>query len=141
MNSADMPPAVVPAASQADRADGAEGTLAAELAGTAAPPQDPAAPAGPPGSVTGPAAPPAARGLALRVPAWSASTRISVNNDPERIGISPGYHVLHRPWQPGDVVTLDGISQTIEVTAAGRLLPPAGPGPAAAGGPGQQRRP
>ena len=52
------------------------------------------------------AAPPAARGLALRVPAWSASTRVSVNDDPERAEVSPGYHVLHRPWQPGDVVTL-----------------------------------
>ena len=52
------------------------------------------------------AAPPEARGLALRVPAWSGSTRVSVNNDPERAGISPGYHVLHRPWRKGDVVTL-----------------------------------
>jgi DUF1680 family protein len=52
------------------------------------------------------AAPQAARGLALRVPAWSAATRVWVNNDPERTGVSPGYHVLHRPWRPGDVVTL-----------------------------------
>ena len=51
-------------------------------------------------------APPEARGLALRVPAWSGSTRVSVNNDPERAGISPGYHVLHRPWRKGDVVTV-----------------------------------
>jgi hypothetical protein len=52
------------------------------------------------------AAPQAARGLALRVPAWSASTRVSVNNDPERTEVPPGYHILHRPWRPGDVVTL-----------------------------------
>src|SRR5437763_11378818 len=52
------------------------------------------------------AAPPEARGLALRVPAWSGSTRVSAGNDPERAGISPGYHVLHRPWQKGDMVTL-----------------------------------
>ncbi len=52
------------------------------------------------------AAPQAARGLALRVPAWSASTRISVNNDSERTGISPGHHVLRRPWRPGDTITL-----------------------------------
>jgi uncharacterized protein len=52
------------------------------------------------------AAPQAARGLALRVPAWSASTRVSVNNDPERTEVSPGYHILHRPWRPGDVVAL-----------------------------------
>jgi DUF1680 family protein len=52
------------------------------------------------------AAPQAAAGLALRVPAWSARTRISVNNDPERTGLTPGYHVLRRSWQPGDLVTL-----------------------------------
>jgi len=52
------------------------------------------------------AAPRAGRGLALRVPAWSASTRISVNNDPERAVVSPGYHVLRRIWQPGDVITV-----------------------------------
>jgi len=52
------------------------------------------------------AAPRAARGLALRVPAWSASTRVSVNNDPERTEVSPGYHILHRPWRPDDVVSL-----------------------------------
>ena len=52
------------------------------------------------------AAPLAARGLALRVPAWSASTRISVNNDPERSEVSPGYHILRRPWRPGDVITV-----------------------------------
>ena len=52
------------------------------------------------------AAPPEARGLALRVPAWSGSTRVSVGNEPERTGISPGYHVLHRPWHKGDVITL-----------------------------------
>ena len=51
-------------------------------------------------------APPEARGLALRGPAWSGSTRVSVNNDPERAGISPGYHVLRRPWRKGDVVTV-----------------------------------
>jgi DUF1680 family protein len=58
------------------------------------------------------AAPQAARGLALRVPAWSASTRVSANNDPERTGISPGYHVLHRPWRPGDVISAPGMAVT-----------------------------
>ncbi len=52
------------------------------------------------------AAPRAGRGLALRVPAWSASTRISVNNDPERAVVSPGYHILRRIWQPGDMITV-----------------------------------
>jgi len=51
-------------------------------------------------------APQAGRGLALRVPAWSANTRILVNNDPERTVVSPGYHILHRRWQPGDVITV-----------------------------------
>jgi len=52
------------------------------------------------------AAPQAGRGLAVRVPAWSATTRISVNHDPERTGISPGYHLLHRTWRAGDLVTV-----------------------------------
>ena len=52
-------------------------------------------------------APPDARGLALRVPAWSARTGITVGHDPERTGISPGYHVLRRTWQKDDLITLD----------------------------------
>jgi uncharacterized protein len=138
-------------------------------------------------------APQAGRGLAFRVPAWSSNTRILVNNDPERTVVSPGYHIFHRRWQPGDVitvhldvtprwtypdrrvdavrgcvaiergplvycfeqadqlggarlddlviqpggvlgerpVTLDGIGQTIEVTAQGVRLPPAPPAQAA----------
>ena len=51
-------------------------------------------------------APQAGRGLTLRVSAWSANTRILVNNDPERAEASPGYHILHRRWQPGDVITV-----------------------------------
>lgn len=77
------------------------------------------------------AAPQAGRGLALRVPAWSADTRISVNNDPERSVVSPGYHMLHRTWRAGDMITVhldvtprwtypDGVGQTIEVTAPAR---------------------
>jgi DUF1680 family protein len=52
------------------------------------------------------AAPSAGRGVALRLPAWSANTRISVNNDPERTLVSAAYQVLHRQWRPGDVITL-----------------------------------
>jgi uncharacterized protein len=52
------------------------------------------------------AAPPAARGVALRVPAWSTTTRISVNNDSERASASAAYRFLHRRWQPGDLITL-----------------------------------
>ena len=51
------------------------------------------------------AAPPAARGLALRVPAWSAGARVAVN-EAERAEASPGYHVVRRLWKPGDLVTL-----------------------------------
>jgi DUF1680 family protein len=29
-----------------------------------------------------------------------------VNDDPERAEVSPGYHVVHRTWAPGDMVTL-----------------------------------
>jgi uncharacterized protein len=46
------------------------------------------------------------RGVALRVPAWSASTRISVNDEAERAGVPASYQVLHRRWEPGDVITL-----------------------------------
>jgi DUF1680 family protein len=52
------------------------------------------------------AAPPDARGLALRVPSWSPGARVAVNDDPERVEVSPGYHLVHRVWAPGDVVTL-----------------------------------
>jgi DUF1680 family protein len=55
------------------------------------------------------AAPAAERGIALRIPAWSAHTRISANNkdhDPERSLVLPAYHHLRRAWQPGDEITL-----------------------------------
>jgi uncharacterized protein len=52
------------------------------------------------------AAEPGARGLALRVPGWSAGARVTVNDDPGRAEISAGYHRVHRSWAPGDVVTL-----------------------------------
>jgi uncharacterized protein len=53
-------------------------------------------------------APDAACGLAVRVPAWSRGTRLSVNGtpvtpDPAR----PGYLVVTRRWKPGDVVACD----------------------------------
>jgi hypothetical protein len=51
-------------------------------------------------------APEAERGLALRVPAWSASTRVSTNNDAERAGFSPGYLLIRQTWRAGDLVTL-----------------------------------
>jgi DUF1680 family protein len=55
------------------------------------------------------AAPAAERGIALRIPAWSTHTRVSVNNenhDPERAVVPPAYHHLRRAWRPGDEITL-----------------------------------
>jgi uncharacterized protein len=55
------------------------------------------------------AAPAAERGLALRVPAWSRNTRISVNkedHDPERAVVLPAYQHLRRLWRPGDEITV-----------------------------------
>ena len=52
-------------------------------------------------------APPAARGLALRVPAWSAAAAFKINNSPERsVAAHAGYLKLHQEWQPGDEITL-----------------------------------
>jgi len=50
------------------------------------------------------AAPPAERGIALRIPAWSSRTRISVNGEDRAAGSS--YHQLRRRWQPGDEISL-----------------------------------
>ena len=53
------------------------------------------------------AAPSAARGLALRVPAWSSSTSFTINNSAERTVVPQvGYLRLHREWRPGDEITL-----------------------------------
>ncbi len=54
------------------------------------------------------AAPPAPRGLALRIPAWSTSTRVTINDSAERAVVpQAGYLLLHQQWRPGDVLTLD----------------------------------
>jgi DUF1680 family protein len=53
--------------------------------------------------VTG--APPAPAGLALRRPAWSASGHLLLNGQP--VPADPagaGYLLVHRQWQPGDVL-------------------------------------
>ena len=43
--------------------------------------------------------------LALRIPAWSAATTLSVNG--EAVAVTPGtYAEITRAWQPGDRVTL-----------------------------------
>jgi uncharacterized protein len=53
------------------------------------------------------AAPAVARGLALRIPGWSAATAYKINNHAER-AVAPltGYLKLHQEWRPGDEVTL-----------------------------------
>jgi DUF1680 family protein len=53
------------------------------------------------------AAPPSPRGLALRIPAWSANTSYKINNFAERSVAQPaGYLLLHQEWRPGDEITL-----------------------------------
>jgi DUF1680 family protein len=53
------------------------------------------------------AAPPASRGLALRIPAWSTSTSVKINDHPERTVVpQAGYLLLHQEWRPGDEITL-----------------------------------
>jgi uncharacterized protein len=54
------------------------------------------------------AALPQARGLALRVPAWSAATKLKVNDSSERtVPPHTGYLHLHRVWRTGDQITLN----------------------------------
>ena len=55
-------------------------------------------------TVTG--APPAPAGLAVRVPAWSPRPRLLLNGQP--LAADPagaGYLLVHRQWQPGDVLS------------------------------------
>ncbi len=53
--------------------------------------------------VTG--APPAPAGLALRVPAWSTSGHLVLNGQPwSADSAGAGYLLVHRQWQPGDVL-------------------------------------
>jgi uncharacterized protein len=53
------------------------------------------------------AAPPAPREVALRIPAWSAATGVTVNNSSERMVPSlQGYLRLRRQWRRGDAVRL-----------------------------------
>ncbi|MBV9445533.1 MAG: glycoside hydrolase family 127 protein [Streptosporangiaceae bacterium] len=53
------------------------------------------------------AAPSTARGLALRIPDWSASTSFKINNFSERsVAQHTGYLLLHQEWRPGDEITL-----------------------------------
>jgi DUF1680 family protein len=51
------------------------------------------------------AADPGERGLGLRIPAWSAVTRV-IDSSERRVQ-SPGYLLLRRSWTPGQEVTLE----------------------------------
>jgi DUF1680 family protein len=45
--------------------------------------------------------------LRLRIPGWSAKTKVAVNGE-EQAGMKPGsYLAIDRTWKPGDVITLD----------------------------------
>jgi len=47
------------------------------------------------------------RGLAVRVPRWSAASRYALNDSPERAVVpAHGYLLLRRRWRPGDRVTV-----------------------------------
>jgi hypothetical protein len=51
-------------------------------------------------------APPGPAGLALRRPAWSPSPHLLLNGQPvPAVATAAGYLVLHRRWQPGDVLS------------------------------------
>jgi uncharacterized protein len=53
------------------------------------------------------AAPPAPRGLALRIPGWSVNSSFKINGSAERAVVpQPGYLLLHQEWRPGDEITL-----------------------------------
>jgi uncharacterized protein len=49
-------------------------------------------------------APPQECGLALRVPAWSAPPVLLLNDNPAGASAEPGYLVVRRRWQAGDVL-------------------------------------
>ena len=44
--------------------------------------------------------------LALRIPAWSARTGLTVNGVPEPVEVRSGYVTVRRTWRPGDQVIL-----------------------------------
>jgi DUF1680 family protein len=51
---------------------------------------------------------PATFAVNLRIPAWSGGARLSVNGQPvEPLKMARGYAVIHRRWEPGDLVELD----------------------------------
>jgi len=53
------------------------------------------------------AADPGERGLAIRVPEWSAAASYRLNDEPERRVQSTGYLTLRRSWSPGDELVLE----------------------------------
>lgn len=63
--------------------------------------------------------------LSLRIPSWSAGTKVSINGRPQS-GVKSGeYFTIERTWKNGDIITVD-IGMTIhswrgELQAAGKL--------------------
>ena len=45
--------------------------------------------------------------VAMRIPAWAASSKLLVNGKPALATSAKGYALIHRKWRAGDVVTLD----------------------------------
>jgi uncharacterized protein len=70
--------------------------------------------------VTG--APPAPAGLALREPAWSTSGHLLLNGQPLAAGpAGAGYLLVHRQWQPGDVLRYE-LALTPRLTSPDRRV-------------------
>ncbi|HXC84249.1 MAG TPA: beta-L-arabinofuranosidase domain-containing protein [Trebonia sp.] len=53
------------------------------------------------------AAPPDARGIALRIPAWSANSKFSNDSSERTVPPHTGYLTLHQVWHAGNEITLN----------------------------------
>lgn len=53
------------------------------------------------------AAPEAAQRIALRIPGWAQSWRLTLNGKPVRAELAEGYARLRRRWRAGDMLTLE----------------------------------
>ncbi len=43
----------------------------------------------------------------LRIPAWCANPKLTINNEPADLNLDRGYARLARAWRPGDLIDLD----------------------------------
>jgi DUF1680 family protein len=55
--------------------------------------------------------------IRLRIPSWSKSWKIKVNNEDTRPTITKGYAVLNREWKSGDRISLS-LDMPVEIVAA-----------------------